>query len=525
MSRKSIQKAQWLETISDPVLFATNVLGTQLWEREIEILRSIQIHTRTAIKACHGVGKTFTLALAALWWLVRWADGIVLTTAPTFRQVGTQLWAEIHRAAGRSKIQFPDFNQTSMKLRGENNFALGLATNRAENFQGYHGGHILILADEAPGIESGIWAAIDGVMAGGQPHVVMAGNPTIPSGAFYDAFNSERALWNCITMDAFDTPNLRGLTLEDLLQMETNEGGPLDQNPIPYLATRRWVRDMRSKLWHGDEDSSPSWMARVRGEFPSQAQNSLMKLIWLERAKDRAEKTPVRDTGERLVAGVDVGGGEAETVVYLCQNTSTKKVLKFGAWRARDTLDEVARFLDPYLQRLTTVRVDAIGIGHNFGLFLQKKGFPVDLVNVAVPCENKPELREQNPNSRFTNEKARFYQNLADAFERDEIDGLTDDETIGQLAGIRYEVDGRGRIKIEPKERARARGVPSPDRAEALMLALGEAPRLYEFISIRDFERPKLRGQAARDAYEDQMNDYRRFGLGTSRRWPKRGCY
>ena len=100
MSQKSIQKAQWLETISDPVLFATNVLGTQLWQREIEILKSIQIHTRTAIKACHGVGKTFTLALAALWWLVRWADGIVLTTAPTFRQVGTQLWSEIHRAAG-----------------------------------------------------------------------------------------------------------------------------------------------------------------------------------------------------------------------------------------------------------------------------------------------------------------------------------------------------------------------------------------------------------------------------------------
>ncbi len=152
---------------------------------------------------------------------------------------------------------------------------------------------------------------------------------------------------------------------------------------------------------------------------------------------------------------MDVGGGEAETVLYLCQNTSTKKVLKFGPWRARDTLDEVARFLDPYLQRLTTVRVDAIGIGHNFGLYLKKTGFPVDLVNVAVPCENKPELREQNPNSRFTNEKARFYQNLADGFERDEIDGLTDDETIGQLAGIRYEVDGRGRIKIEPKERAR----------------------------------------------------------------------
>jgi hypothetical protein len=107
--------------------------------------------------------------------------------------------------------------------------------------------------------------------------------------------------------------------------------------------------------------------------------------------------------------------------------------------------------------------------------------------------------------------------------ERDEIDGLIDDETIGQLAGIRYEIDGRGRIKIEPKEHARARGVSSLDRAEALMLALGEAPRLYEFTSIREFERPKLRDQAARDAFEDQMNDYRRLGLRSSRGWPPKG--
>ena len=53
------------------------------------------------------------------------------------------------------------------------------------------------------------------------------------------------------------------------------------------------------------------------------------------------------------------------------------------------------------------------------------------------------------------------------------------------------------------------------------MLALGEDQRLYEFTPVRDFERPKLRGQAARDAFEDQMNDYRRLGLGSFCRWPK----
>jgi phage terminase large subunit len=62
------------------VMYASHILGAELWDRQVEILRSIQKNRRTAIKACHGVGKTFTLALAALWWLARYKEGIVLTT-------------------------------------------------------------------------------------------------------------------------------------------------------------------------------------------------------------------------------------------------------------------------------------------------------------------------------------------------------------------------------------------------------------------------------------------------------------
>jgi hypothetical protein len=84
-----------------------------------------------------------------------------------------------------------------------------------------------------------------------------------------------------------------------------------------------------------------------------------------------------------------------------------------------------------------------------------------------------PPLKSQQP-SGHRHEKARLYQNLADAFERDEIDGLSDETTIGQLADLRYEIDSRGRMRIESKQKARSRRRASPDRAEALMLAIGE---------------------------------------------------
>src|SRR6202158_2931412 len=298
------QKSFVRNVVGDPVLFANHILGVSLWECEAEILRSIKTHRRTAVKACHGVGKTFTLALATLWWLARYRVGIVVTASPTQRQVRTQLWSEIHRAVERAKVPYPKLKTTELKFRDENNFAIGFSTNQSENFQGYHGKYVLIIADEAPGIESGIWDAVAGTMAGGNVHIVMAGNPTIPSGAFFDAFTKERGLWNCFTIDAFDSPNLEGLGLEQLLRLDPAEGGPLARNPFPFLVTKRWVYEQRLAWWHGSERSSPNWLSRVLARFPDQAQNALIKLVWLERAQRRALQNPIGDTGSGpLVAG------------------------------------------------------------------------------------------------------------------------------------------------------------------------------------------------------------------------------
>jgi len=356
-------------TLSDPVRFATHFLGVSLWQREAEILQSIKTQRRTAIKACHGVGKTFTLAVATLWWLARYLEGIVLTTSATQRQVRTQLWAEIHRLAERARVPYPMLKTTEFKLRGSNNFALGFSTDQTENFQGYHGKHLLIIADEAPGLSSGIWDAVAATMAGGTVHVVMAGNPTVPAGAFFDAFTNQRGLWNCFTIDAFDSPNLRGLRLETLLQLDPIEGGPLDQNPFPFLVTKRWVYDQYSIWWHGSASSSPNWLARVLAQFPDQAENALIKLAWLERTRQRALENPVSAVASvSLVAGVDVGGGEAETVVYVCDcRPDQYLIIAMGAWRGEDTRGPVLDFLGQFRSRLSTVRVDDIGIGHNFG--------------------------------------------------------------------------------------------------------------------------------------------------------------
>lgn len=54
------QKSSVSKMLIDPVLFAIHILGVVLWEREAAILQSIRTHRRTAIKAAHGVGKTYS---------------------------------------------------------------------------------------------------------------------------------------------------------------------------------------------------------------------------------------------------------------------------------------------------------------------------------------------------------------------------------------------------------------------------------------------------------------------------------
>ena len=118
------------------------------------------------------------------------------------------------------------------------------------------------------------------------------GNPLRASGPFYDAFTSRRESWNLITISAFDTPNLEGLTPETLLELSDEE---LDNNPWPFLTTRRWVKE---RLEDGEKITNCS-NPRVEGEFPHQSDDSLFSLTWLDQAKARIE-----GDGE-LMAGLD----------------------------------------------------------------------------------------------------------------------------------------------------------------------------------------------------------------------------
>jgi hypothetical protein len=206
----------------------------------------------------------------------------------------------------------------------------------------------------------------------------------------------------------------------------------------------------------------------VRGQFPQQSEDALVSLAWLEAARAAAF-----DTGERVVAGIDVAGqGMDETVVTIrCGESILRQFFSASA----DPRGEVVALLKPWKPRLQAVNVDAIGIGYNFGLHLRDQGFPVCLINVGESAHNS---------ERFVNLKAEHCWGLRERFEAGQIKGLTDERTISQLSVIRYRHNSRGQVVIESKEELRRRGVKSPDRADSVILAFAAQSDPLEFARV-----------------------------------------
>lgn len=402
---------------------------------------------------------------------------MVITTAPTWTQVEKLLWGHIHKAADTGRLHFPRLFKTELAI-GPSNYAIGLSTNEGVRFQGWHG-RILVILDEAPGVIPSIWEAIEGIRAGGDVRVLALGQAMTLAGPFYDAFHGHRQTWNTITISAFDTPNLAGVCLDNgksgsehirhgsqdpaapnLLEMNEDE---LSRNPRPYLTTRRWVRD----AWFDwGVTGSPLWEVKVLGQFPKQSEDSLLSLDMLEAAE---EIIPGYEA-EPLRAGVDVAGpGDAETVVSVRQGPNR---IAAKAWVKPDPRGEVLEFLQPYKPYLELVNVDTIGMGYYFALHLEDHGFPVRHVNI--------ESTEGIDREKYQDQKASYFWNLRERAMERRLGGIDNKREQAQLLSVRYFHDSSGRIGIVSKEKLAKLGIPSPDWAEADMLAYAPDPTVAE---------------------------------------------
>jgi hypothetical protein len=503
----------------DPVTFARDVLGVELWERQRDILRAVMAHPRVAVRACHASGKSFAAAVLALYWLLAHRDGKVLITGPSYEQTKHVIFGELARMIYSARLKLPvDANQAEIKVNA-GNFILLVNQSTPERIQGFHSAAVLVIVDEAPSLEGDIWTAIQSLMSGGKSRVLLLGNPTVASGPFFDAFGRNAALWKTFAIGWRETPNFQGIaSIDALLGLPPAD---LERDPVPMLLTRRFVADAWAEWWNGSAESSPLWQSRVEGEFPSESENALLSLAWIEKARQTAANAP-ESSSLRLTAGIDVAGpGDDLTVLTLVDEAGA--IVTQKAWSVADPRGPVVATLNGYRERLGTVVVDSAGIGYGFGLSLRDQGFAVNLTNVGSAAHES---------DRFVNLKAEAYWWMREQFKAGRISGVNDD-TASQLSGIRYELTPAGKIQIEGKDSLRKRGVKSPDRAESLMLALSASMRSDSIQRLANTYRelaatPALAltdAQAARDRnYQAQGGLLLNPGIDRSARMPARTC-
>jgi phage terminase large subunit len=240
--------------------------------------------------------------------------------------------------------------------------------------------------------------------------------------------------------------------------------------PAPYLITPEWVYDKFLK-W---VDNSPMWQARVMGEFPIQGEDTLIPLQKIEAATVR-ELIPKTEDTEQI--GVDVARFGSDKTVFVHRKGPVVTDIK--VFSLQDTMETAERLFDfSRFHPFGEVHIDEIGVGAGVADRMRqledKK--PVVGVNVGLPAHDT---------EMFYNLRAEMYWGLRDRFITGDISIPANDDLMSQLANLKFEYTPKGQVKIESKEEMKKRGLPSPDIADALVLAFGavyDKPNILSYM-------------------------------------------
>lgn len=456
----------------DPAGWMHDRLGRCLWSKQVEILESVRDHRMTAVKSCHGPGKSFTGSGATSWWLDihELGSAFAITTAPSWPQVEAILWREIRRRhtegklSGRITLDCQWHMGAAGSKRGDSTeemIAMGRkpADYDEDTFQGIHARYLLALLDEACGVPESLWNSVLSLVTNENTRVLALGNPDDPNSRFAKVC-APGSGWNVISISVYDTPLFSG---------ETNCavcGNPLPEDMLESLVSPLWVEDRRRDWGEG----SPMWTSKVLGEFPDTSDEYLISPALVAKAQEA--DLPGLSFGR---FALDVARfGEDKSVVYRNRDGVVRFV---ESWAKQDTMSTVGRagnILKKFPTQRPPMNVDIIGVGAGVFDRLRELRFNVG------PYQGSQ--RAINP-AKFKNRRAESWWTFRSMMEEGLIDLDPKDETLAaQLTSVKYGIDSSGRIFIESKDDIRARGLPSPDHADAAIMStveVGNVPQNF----------------------------------------------
>jgi hypothetical protein len=404
------------------LLFADSILGIQPYDWQCRILLNYEAGYPTAAACANFTGKTSDLfPICALWTLYNFPRSRVMYLSATGAQVKNQFFAALSRFRFRPAFTGWQWLETELRNR-DGGFLFGRATDSGGNIEGIHDqlpdSPAALLIDEVKSVADDVLEALERCSTRYRLFMSSTGQA---SGGFYQICTAKAHLWRTFRVTSVMCPHVDpALIEEDRLQL----------------------KDGVFKIKHGAEllyDAGDS-------------------MISLEHVRTLLESPPVHVPG-RPVAFCDFAGPGDESVLALCDGNRARIV---DAWRSRDTMHSVGKFLS-HFRRLGLAGYDIggdEGYGHQLMDRMQEQGFYLKRFNNGSLAK-RSEI--------YSNLSAEWWSTVGQLIERKAVIIPNDEKLVAQLTSRRKLYDSRGREKLESKADLRARGIESPDRADAVI--------------------------------------------------------
>jgi hypothetical protein len=402
---------------------------------------SIATAIQEAVASGHGVGKSTLVAWLVLWAMSTATDTRGVVTANTETQLKTKTWVELAKwyrlFIGRELFRLEATSIFSVDPDRAKTWRCDMvpwSERNPEAFAGLHnqGRRVFMIFDEASNIPAIIWETASGFLSDANTERLWFafGNPTKSTGRFREAF-TEHSGWHTTQVDA------RQISFT---------------NKAQHAA---WERA------YGED--SDYFRIRVRGVFPRTGESEFISAAVVAAAQAR-DAEPQRF--DALIIGVDVaryGDDESVLVVRKGRDARTTEAVRL---RGLDTMQLASRVVElAQSLRADAVFIDGGGVGGGVVDRCRQLRLAVHDIQFGSKADRSDFVTE---GERYANKRAEMWGAMRAWLVTGAIDPSI--ELRDQLIGPTYGFTGRDEIQLERKADMRARGVPSPDWADALAL-------------------------------------------------------
>lgn len=383
---------------------------------------------REAVASGHGVGKSALVAWIIKWFMATRPHPQVVVTANTMEQLNSKTWRELAKW-NKMSLDGHWFEWTATrfyyKKHPETWFASAIpwSENNSEAFAGTHAKDVIVIEDEASKIAPIISEVIEGAMTTYGAMWFKFGNPTRPSGYFFDCFHKYQKFWKTRNIDSRTARVANKIQCQQTIEM------------------------------YGENDDRTKY--RVYGQFPTIGERQLINGAKIDEAlKYEAEGFEYMP----LMLGVDVARfGDCETILQYRQGRKVFEPILCPSMDLMKTAAFIAESMSK--KKPVTCCVDEIGIGAGVLDRLRQLGYSVLGGNSGNSSENP----------RYLNKRAEAYFGLKEFVEAG-CELPNDKLLLEDLRNLSYDFTDKGRLRIDRKQDFIDNFGRSPDRGDALSL-------------------------------------------------------